>query len=750
MHTTTTAMLGALALATGAQAGSLMDQVGANDGTDIDTSNILASQYFEAAYSIYSIAAIDDFDNSGGMSATSVAAVVSGWNGYTSIDMISGVQVNFYVAIEDAAANLVGYASADGSVNLDANWTGQAYGDLVYLDGNWALTTDTQMVTLIPVNEFAVNGQTGVATSFIGDASAWQANPGGGFGMPSNWQAATANLSIRVMGGVGDPCDQPLGPCPADVTGDGPVNVNDILAVIGSYGEIGDGTYRPIGDCDPAPNGDCAVTVDDLLLVIGAFGDDCTPMGACCFGLAGCDENVAEGDCSGDWLGNGSTCNDCHAGACCYSDGTCTESSPDECAAAGGTYSGDGIDCVAAACPQPSPGACCIGFTDCIDDLMESDCQAFGGIFQGSDTDCATNSCGWGGCPADATDEGVPCQEDSNGLPNDPNGGLNNNPVQYGAIAVDETICGLMSTFTCIGCGDAGEDLTYRDTDWYLFDASAGGVFTVKGGGESNLLFGIVDLDAVAFVGNFVTEPYQEGEVTLTLPAGGNYCVWVGYDFNSGLTIPCSSGSNDYSVTLLGEAAPAAACCVAGSCVGDLNPADCDALGGTYVTGESCATYACPTNYEGCTDGTVSESDFACVCFVDGDDAETDCNGGTNMLSPTFTPVSVGDIICGELSVYVEGPTGGTYRDLDWWTSTEVNAGGTFDLSIGSQMGTVILLVNLDAGTVDNDVAALPGTIASATWTIGGGNWSVVTAPSEWNTAWTCASGMSEYRFTLE
>ena len=136
MHTTTTALLGAVALATGAQAGSLMDQVGANDGTDIDTSNILASQYFEAAYSIYSIAAIDDFDNSGGMSATSVAAVVSGWNGYTTIDMVSGVQVNFYVAIEDAAANLVGYASADGSVNLDANWTGQAYGDLVYLDGN--------------------------------------------------------------------------------------------------------------------------------------------------------------------------------------------------------------------------------------------------------------------------------------------------------------------------------------------------------------------------------------------------------------------------------------------------------------------------------------------------------------------------------------------------------------------------------------------------------------------------------------
>lgn len=748
MHTTTTALLGALAIATGAQAGSLMDQVGANDGTDVDTT-ITGCQYFEQAYSQYNIAAIDDFDNSSGMSATSVAAVVTGWNGYTSIDAISGVQVNFYIAIEDAAANLIGYASSDGSVNLDANWTGQAFGDLIYLDGNWALTNDVQLVALIPINEFATNGQTGITGSFIGDAISWQANPGGGFSMPNNWQTSISNMSIRVIGGVGDPCNLPLGSCAADVTGDGPVNVDDVLAVIGSYGEFGDGTTRPIGDCDPAPNGDCTVSVDDLLKVISAFGADCTPVGACCYGISGCDENVAEVDCAGDWLGDASTCDNCQAGACCYGDGTCTEGTPDECAAAGGIYSGDGIDCVTAACPQPSPGACCIGFDLCIDDILLPDCESFGGTFQGNNTDCVTNSCGWAGCSADATDEGVPCQEDTNVI-NDPNGGLNNNPVQYGAIAVDETICGLMSTFNCLGCGDAGEDLAYRDTDWYLFDASDGGVFTVKGGGQSNLVIGVVDLDAVAFVDYFITEPYQEGEVIMTLPAGGNYCVWVGFDNSTGLTNPCSTGENDYSVTLLGEAAADAACCVAGSCVGDLSPADCYALGGTYATGETCTTYACPINYEGCTDYTVSEADYGCVCLVDGDDAETDCNGGTNMLSPAFTPLSVGDIICGEISVYLEGPTGGTYRDLDWWISTEVDAGGTFDLSIGSEMGTVILLVNLDANTVDNEVTAAPGTIASATWTIATGSWSVVTAPSEWNTAWTCASGISEYRFSLE
>ena len=240
----------------------------------------------------------------------------------------------------------------------------------------------------------------------------------------------------------------------------------------------------------------------------------------------------------------------------------------------------------------------------------------------------------------------------------------------------------------------------------------------------------------------------DEGEVTATLPAGGNYSVFVApADWDQPT---CSVGDNDYSVTLSGSAAADAACCVATSCVGDLSPADCYALGGTYVAGESCATYTCPNPYQGCTDSNVNESDYGCVCFVDGDDSETDCNGGSNMASPAFTPLSSGEVICGELSVYIEGPTGGTYRDLDWWISTEVNAGGTFDFSIGSQMSTVILLVNPDAGTVDMEVTAAPGTIAEVTWTIGAGNWSVVTAPSEWNTAWTCASGMSEYRFSMD
>ncbi len=608
MHSTT-ALLGAAAMITSAGAGTaLMDQIGDMSGSDIDTTNMLASQYFEAAYSVYDIAAIDDFDNTSGSAAGSVSAIISGWNGYTTIDGVSGVQVNFYMAPEDAAANLVGYSSSDAAVTIDPNWLGQIYGDMVTVDGSWAIASGMQYVTLIPVNEFGTNGQTGVPITFIGDMNCWQANPGGGFGMPGNWQVATSNLAFRVMSGSADPCDAPLPSCPADISGptgepDGFVGVDDVLACVGTFGQTGDGSFRPQGDCFPPPYGDCTVNVDDLLTVIAAFGNDCRPRGACCMGLAGCDDNVVEDDCVGDWLGEDSDCtDDCHAGACCFLDGSCTEGTPSECSSAGGIYAGDGIDCATADCPQPSAGACCISASDCLDGLLPADCLEFGGNYMGEGTECATTSCGWTECPDGSTDEGVPCQEDTNDPNGDPNGGMNVNPPAFGAIANGETICGYMSTYTCLGCGDSGEDLNYRDTDWYLFDNSGGGEWTISGGGESALIMGVVDNDALAFVDYMVLEAGQEGAVTVTLPAGGSYAVWVGQNFDGGDNT-CSMGTNLYSVTLVGAAAPASACCVITECVGDLDPTDCAALGGSYVSGESCDTYTCPASYEPCTTG---------------------------------------------------------------------------------------------------------------------------------------------------
>ncbi len=53
-------------------------------------------------------------------------------------------------------------------------------------------------------------------------------------------------------------------PCPEDVTGDGNVNVSDVLAVIGAWG--------PCSSCDEDIDGSGSVDVTDLLAVIGAWG----------------------------------------------------------------------------------------------------------------------------------------------------------------------------------------------------------------------------------------------------------------------------------------------------------------------------------------------------------------------------------------------------------------------------------------------------------------------------------------------
>jgi hypothetical protein len=73
---------------------------------------------------------------------------------------------------------------------------------------------------------------------------------GGGFQLVGGFWAG---------GGGGEPVD----PCPPDITGDLLINVDDLLAVIGSWGDAG-------GPADI--NDDNIVNVNDLLAVIGAWG----------------------------------------------------------------------------------------------------------------------------------------------------------------------------------------------------------------------------------------------------------------------------------------------------------------------------------------------------------------------------------------------------------------------------------------------------------------------------------------------
>jgi hypothetical protein len=137
---------------------------------------------------------------------------------------------------------------------------------------------------------------------------------GGGAGTTAGGGNITAWDNVNVSN---NPCDVLLRPCRADVTGDTLVNVNDLLAVINTWGATG--PPRPQGDCDPSPTGSCTVNVNDLLTVINAWGACPQPSGACC---------MPGGICAPNQIASA-------------------------CATAGGTYQGDGTSCSPNPCPPP-------------------------------------------------------------------------------------------------------------------------------------------------------------------------------------------------------------------------------------------------------------------------------------------------------------------------------------------------------------------------------------------------------------
>lgn len=93
-----------------------------------------------------------------------------------------------------------------------------------------------------------------------------------------------------------------------DLNGDYLVKVEDILLLIGAWGNTGPGCI--LGDFDV--NG--VVAVDDLLYLMNVFGADCTPTGACCFDKWWCEENLTQDYCNsqgGIYQGDGSVCSWC-------------------------------------------------------------------------------------------------------------------------------------------------------------------------------------------------------------------------------------------------------------------------------------------------------------------------------------------------------------------------------------------------------------------------------------------------------
>jgi len=171
------------------------------------------------------------------------------------------------------------------------------------------------------------------------------------------------------------------------------------------------------------PNENWINAVDGSLCVCGSgwmtfqeFPTICTPSGdwvlrasytpiscseepaACCFSDDSC-ADVTPSDCAifgGSSASAGTTCGTyaCGSGdgACCIeSTGNCVDFDLPTCLVVGGVHMGEGTTCAEITCfPE---GACCIPNGNCIGPVSSDDCLTVGGIFQGDATACSSISC---------------------------------------------------------------------------------------------------------------------------------------------------------------------------------------------------------------------------------------------------------------------------------------------------------------------------------------------------------------------
>jgi len=211
MRILTVAMM--LSLAAVASADVIFDQIGPNANA-VNGKNVFASQEFEAAYSAYDIAVVDNFTVTGGpYFLTSAEAVVGFWN-HTPLatwNNCTAFRVEIYSSVAAATANLVGdvaHFDVAAGVTAVAPWgTGvnnQAKVNIP-LSGGPALAPGTYYMAVMPKLVFGTWGQSGISGSSLGDLNAGQSNPGTGF--PFQWQpiSPAENAAYRLNGVIPEP-----------------------------------------------------------------------------------------------------------------------------------------------------------------------------------------------------------------------------------------------------------------------------------------------------------------------------------------------------------------------------------------------------------------------------------------------------------------------------------------------------------------------------------------------------------------
>jgi hypothetical protein len=350
---------------------TVFDNIGANDGSGIDTAHPKTSSQVQTEKSLspWDVMALAPFSIDAPTTMTSVEIVL--YEGFmVSPDGVESLNIAIYSSPEAAGASLSGdlYNGMQLPFSISSDWEGPGY--LLSADIEVSLSAGNYFLGIAPYNNSLTNGDTWVREMADPTASdiAYQANPSGSWGFGDVGIKAFGGIALAYRLTAADtvPCGIALPtPCPEDVDGNGSVDIFDLLTVLETYWDEGSKSERPAGDCAPAPNGDCTVNTTDLLAVLAAWGNDCSPIGACCAGGGSCSEMISAAECAslgGIYGGDQSACVDmsCEVGACCTNSSTCDQLTESACVTGGGNYKGDGVGC---------------GDVDCLDSPVNDSCS---------------------------------------------------------------------------------------------------------------------------------------------------------------------------------------------------------------------------------------------------------------------------------------------------------------------------------------------------------------------------------------
>ena len=190
------------AVGTGARAGVLWDQIGAT-GSDLPATGPegfyrYGSQVFSGQPQ-YDVIALDDFTLAGESRIDRLEAVIQGYGSWGGTGNIQGFVARVFASPQQAAG---GWGNAVATVQLGVPVSYASFGtgllcgfdlDLTLGAGRWWIG----LQAILPGS----SGQVGVVISNLGGAAqAFQANPGGGFGVPGNLIERPVNLAYRVSG----------------------------------------------------------------------------------------------------------------------------------------------------------------------------------------------------------------------------------------------------------------------------------------------------------------------------------------------------------------------------------------------------------------------------------------------------------------------------------------------------------------------------------------------------------------------